>query len=208
MGDTGSNDGEILVVGNGSFFPLLRLGSSVGGGGTSPGGGDTDTPKTPPRAWGKLDALNPTEEAAADAKATESKNKIQTEPESINKEFASGMCQLDNGKFVLSEPKMGTETTSQPQWPTEAKYQQQCIAIIHNHTLKATFNPDGSFNAENFERAKRPSEEPGRDRDKMKEIVDAGANGLAFRYYIIGPDGLMRKYPYNSPRGVTGPVVQ
>jgi len=43
---------------------------------------------------------------------------------------------------------------------------------------------------------------------RMKRIVDASANGLAFRYYVIGPDGLMRKDPYNRPRGVTGPVVQ
>lgn len=200
-----NDDDEITVIG---YFPPLRGGTGNtigggGGGGTGGGGG-----QRPPPAWMAMDALNAAEEVRADNKAKEARDQILLAVNQINQEYVIGMCQTDPGAFVLGIMVPGNNEMSQGQWPAVAQSQRQCIAIIHNHTLTSSFNPDGSFNEQNFERAKRPSEEPGRDRDGMDKIIRDGGNPLALRYYIIGPDGILRKYMYNSPRGVTGPVVQ
>jgi len=196
-----NEDDEIVVTG---YFPPLRGGGPTGGGGS---GGGKDAGQRPPPRWMAMDALTDDEEAEIVVVAKRSRDEIKAAPRYPIHEHVIGICQTDPGAFIASEIVEGTMKRSDGKWPAQAKYQRQCVAQVHNHTLLGTLNPDGSFNADNYERAKRPSEEAGYDRDGMDKIIADGANPLAFRTYIIGPDGIMRKYMYNSPRGVTGPEV-
>lgn len=197
-----NEDDEIVVTG---YFPPLRSGGPTysGGGG---GGGGSGGQRPPPR-WMEMDPLTNEEEAEITVVAKRARDQIKAAPNYLRHEYVIGICQTDPGAFVSGEMVEGTAERSDGKWPTQAKFQRQCVAQVHNHTAVFNLNPDGSFNAEMFESAKRPSEDPDRDRDGMDKIIADGANPLAFRTYIIGPDGIMRKYMYNSPRGVTGPEV-
>ncbi len=200
-------DDEIVVSG---YFPPLRGGGQTGGGGGgggSGGGGGGGGGQRPPPRWMALDALSDAEEAQITVTAKRAQDQIMAAPNYLNHEYVIGICQTDPGAFIAGKMIEGSLTRSDGEWPSQALYQRQCAAQVHNHTLNGARLPDGTLTPENYERAKRPSEDPGADWDSMDKIIRDGANPLVFRTYIIGPDGVMRKYMYNGPRGVTGPVV-
>lgn len=196
---------EILVIGKLAFIRGTGSPSGSGsGGGTKPGaGGNIQV-----RVWLLKNALTEEEEERADKLAKTAKFLIEQQPDHMTTEYVIAIIQLDDGSFILGPIARGDANSATPDYGPNALYIGQIVGLVHNHPLGSMYNNDGTFNSDAFEANKRPSEQADGDRDGMQKIVDAKGNPNALRYYIIGPDGLMRKYPYNSPRGVNQPVMQ
>lgn len=203
----GGSDGEdvIVVIGNpggggGGGGGGVSVSPNPGTGGGTGGGSGGSTP-----AYAALDALNPTEEAAADALTIDFRQQIMSDitHDYFTQEANAPILQMKDGTIKLgpiSWGPVGGGIATINYGPDGADV-RQVIGIVHQHPLGTT---QGEAH---FVASLRPSEHVGGDRSEATRIINAGGNAAAFRHYIIGPDSVIRQYNYNSPVGQTSSDV-